>query len=481
MPTPSSIQLLDHITIRKMIYARGVLAAVLRHHGQIKKRLRSLLKRRSVLLEEVKKKRKFSPRKVEGRPQYETSTWGRLLTNPRFQDPTDRKGGQQFRRRFRVPYPVFLEIVKMTRDSEWFSEGLDAVGIKAAPLELKVLAVLRVLGRGYCFDGVEELCFISAEVLRIFFHKFCDLFSQKYFSVYCAPPKTEEEIASVTGIYDRLGLPGCIGSVDCVHIRWERCPAGVRSIHKGKEGYPTLSYEVTVDHTKRIMAATYGHPGTRNDKTIVKFDGFVSAINELQLYQDVEFNVVTSGGVEVAQRGLYLISDGGYHKWRCLQCPMKHTSKHKEAMWSKWVESVRKDVECVFGILKGRFRCLKLPIFFQSKELIDSMFFTCCILHNILLNVDGYDVRWEKNVNWQGQAGQHAAEDLTIFKRHLRRVNNIVGSTDYSLQGIQAVQNRYEIFHERGGEVQDSHYTLRDKLVEHYNYKHGKGEIEWLN
>lgn len=56
----------------------------------------------------------------------------------------------------------------MTRNSGWFSEAADCTGQMAAPLELKILAVLRVLGRGYCFDGVEELTLISAEVLRFF-------------------------------------------------------------------------------------------------------------------------------------------------------------------------------------------------------------------------------------------------------------------------------------------------------------------------
>jgi Plant transposon protein len=135
----------------------------------------------------------------------------------------------------------------------------------AAPLELKILAVLRVLGRGYCFDGVEELTLISAEVLRVFFRKWCTLFARENFSKYCNHPKTEEEIAETVFIYTKLGLRGCVGSADCVHNRWERCPAGQRSFHKGKEGYPTLSYEVTVDHRKKIIAATEGHPGCRND------------------------------------------------------------------------------------------------------------------------------------------------------------------------------------------------------------------------
>ena len=91
-----------------------------------------------------------------------------MLLNPRLQDSSDRKGGQLFRCRFRVPFPVFLDIVKKTRENHWFSGWEDAVGIKAAPLEFKFLAVLRVLGRGYCFDGAEEICFISAEIRGIF-------------------------------------------------------------------------------------------------------------------------------------------------------------------------------------------------------------------------------------------------------------------------------------------------------------------------
>ena len=468
-----------------MLFPKLFLDVVIRHHAMQmmrRRRERAAEFKEAFIRSEVvvKKKRDFSNRKSEKRPQYELSTWGMMLANPRSKDPGDRKGGQLFRRRFRVPFPVFEEIVAMTRTNGWFTEGRDAVGIMAAPLELKILGVLRVLGRGYCFDGVEELCFISGEVLRKFFHRFCECFSAKYFSVYCSAPSTAEEIAHVTGVYARMGLPGCIGSTDCVHIRWERCPAGGRSIHKGKEGYPTLSYEVTVDHSKRIIACTQGHPGARNDKTIVKFDGFVSSIHDGTLYSDVEYELLDEEGVPKPQKGAYLIVDGGYHKWKCMQCPMKHTSKMKEALWSKWVESVRKDVECCFGILKGRFRCLKLPIYHQEKPLIDNMFFTCCILHNILLNVDGYDVRWEENVNWEGMNGLHAAEDITIFKKHWRRARGLVGTTDYSLQGINAVNQRYEIFHQGGEEIQDSHYTLRSKLVEHYNRKYIAREIEWL-
>jgi hypothetical protein len=417
----------------------------------------------------------FRPRRSEERPNYLASTWGRMLNNDRTKDPTDRKGGVLFRRRFRVPYPIFLKIVDMARAMECFAERPDCTGRAAAPLELKVLGVLRVLGRGYCFDGIEELSSISAETNRIFFHKFCSVFSVRHYAEYCYPPTSEADILKTMKVYSKLGFPGAIGSTDCVHIRWERCPVGHRFFHKGKEGYPTLSYEVTCDHTGKIIAVTQGHPGARNDKTIVRFDGFVSSLHEGEIYGDIKYKLSNSNGEEIEEQGLYLIVDGGYHKWRCLQCPIKHPSDSPEGIWSEWLESVRKDVECLFGILKGRFRCLKLPIYYHDKAAIDNMFFTTCIIHNILLSFDGLDVRWEKDINWAGSDGDHADEDMAIFRQHLSRVRNLVPTTDFTLVGCRAVYSRYDITHGDSYEEYETSYTIK-----HFCWNFSKGKIKWL-
>ena len=427
------------------------------------------------------KLRLFVPRKVEPRPIYSNSTWGQMLINPRVKDPADKKGGVLFRRRFRIPYPMFEQIVQLVRKKKWFSEKPDVTGRVGAPLELKILGVLRVLGRGYCFDGIEELSFISAEVNRIFFHKFCTIFSLHLWDKFCSPPKTDAEIERTMGIYKRVGLPGAIGSTDCVHIRWERCPAGDRFHHKGKEGFTTLSYELTCDHTSKIIAVTKGHPGARNDKTIVLFNGFVSSIHSGELYKDVKLKLKDLKGVEYEEKGAYLIVDGGYHKWRCLQCPLKHSAIPRESLWSEWVETVRKDVECVFGVLKGRFRCLKLPIYYHDKKSIDDMFFTCCILHNMLLKNDGLDKRWENGVNYAGVDGNHSDEDMQIFRQHLSRVRNLVPTTDFTSQGTGAIQDRYDICHGDNFEEYESSYTvLQKKLINNFSWQYAHNEIQWL-
>ena len=178
-----------------------------------------------------------------------------------------------------------------------------------------------------------------------------------------------------------------------------------------------------------------------------------------------------------------MIVDGGYHKWKCLQCSIKYTSIPKNSLWSKWVESVRKDVECTFGILKGRFRCLKLPIYNHDKDTVDDMFFACCILHNMLLTEDGYDKRWEENMNWSGQAGHHDAIDIpTIFKRHHNRTEASLPTLNFSLMDINSVINQYAIVHsDVKEEIELTQEILRNKLIKHFFYKCDKGKINWLS
>lgn len=86
------------------------------------------------------------------------------------------------------------------------------------------------------------------------------------------------------------------------------------------------------------------------------------------------------------------------------------------------MESVRKDIECCFGVLKGRWRVLKLPVQARSKEHIDDIFFTCVCLHNILHDWNGRD-QWENGLHWGGADGLHEAdseEDINWARPRMR-------------------------------------------------------------
>jgi hypothetical protein len=85
--------------------------------------------------------------------------------------------------------------------------------------------------------------------------------------------------------------------------------------------------------------------------------------------------------------GVYFICDGGYIRWPELICPYKHEPvSSRKGYFSSKVESVQKDVECVFGIVKKRWRILNYGIRFSSMEFIEKIFSVCCILHNMMLS-----------------------------------------------------------------------------------------------
>lgn len=47
-----------------------------------------------------------------------------------------------------------------------------------------------------------------------------------------------------------------------------------------------------------------------------------------------------------------------------------------------------------------RFRFLKNVITLHRRSDVESAFNTCCILHNLILELDGLDILWESDVNW---------------------------------------------------------------------------------
>ena len=104
---------------------------------------------------------------------------------------------------------------------------------------------------------------------------------------------------------------------------------------------------------------------------------------------DLQGNVI-----KVKYRGVWLISDNGYLNWSTTIPPFKETNSFGHLLFSEWVESMQKDIECAFGILKGRFRILKYGMRFHKVEHCDMLFKTLCALHNLLIKEDRLDTNW---------------------------------------------------------------------------------------
>eukprot|EP00904_Undaria_pinnatifida_P004183 jgi/Undpi1/13766/HiC_scaffold_9.g03417.m1 len=283
-----------------------------------------------------------------------------------------------------------------------------------------VLGALQVLGRGNCFADVASFSLMSRSTAEKSFHRFCDCFSAGLWHQWVRLPEGDD-LKNVESIYSRLGFPGAVGSTDCTHVAWERCPFSQTNNHKGKEGYTSVAFEVTCDHTGRIIASTKGYPGAENDKTIIKRDLSVRRIRDNDPWASYKYELRDlEGNVTEHTRG-WLIVDGGRDtrgrkttkpslSATCLcaglgtTTPGRATRKREEDAWSSRLESVRKDIECVFGRIKGRFRIFKTALLFSTREKVDNAWFTACIIHNMLLQFDGLG-KLEEDMDWVGKDG----------------------------------------------------------------------------
>lgn len=214
---------------------------------------------------------------------------------------------REFRRKFRVPYELFCDIMDEAHASgiwaDKTSRGKRKRGAPPTPLALKVLAALRVLALGCPVDGVVLESGVSQPVLQRFIHRFMQFMVDTFYSRHVRMHDSVAEMDVCEAVYSCLGLPGCVGSMDGVHLAWDNCPSPFLPLYKGKEGFPTLAYNVTVDHTKRVLAVHGAYPGARNDKTIARTDPAVRAVRFHPMYQEYTFNMFNSMGQQMKMSG----------------------------------------------------------------------------------------------------------------------------------------------------------------------------------
>ena len=142
----------------------------------------------------------------------------------------------EFRLDFRVPFPLFEEIVKECKDATIFTTGRKKATIAD---EFRVLACLRILGRNYVTASIRELLGAAKTTINDFFKLFLVGYSRAFYKKYVFVPD-ELGLNEVEKVYRYMGLPGCIGSIDVTHVQWGACPSALRHhCCMGRYGYPT--------------------------------------------------------------------------------------------------------------------------------------------------------------------------------------------------------------------------------------------------
>jgi hypothetical protein len=216
-----------------------------------------------------------------------------------------------------------------------------------------------------------------------------------------------------------------------------------------------------------------GFPGSTNDKTGVRYDGYIHRMRTEPLFTGYEYPLHDSQGRPTTGRGAYAICDGGYHQWKVSQGPAPTAPTIQELSFSNVVVENRKDSECTIARLRSRMRCLRMPFLCKDQSQIDDTVHTAAIIHNMLLQSDGLAQRFDDvdpSFHWHDiETGD---VDVEEGWRAVRHYGDVVGPMDdYGGVGLRLERTV-------GAELETGYYSFREKLVQHVHFMSRNGLLQ---
>ena len=198
-------------------------------------------------------------------------------------------------------------------------------------------------------------------------------------------PKTAEEAKTHMHETKMAGFPGCVSSTDATHITMDCCSYKYWQLHVGfKLKFPSRACNVSINHRRQTLFSTDEHPASWNNKTLQTFDIMMGDIRSGKLLTRVKFTLrdrnATEELIKVQYVGAWQLIDNRYLTWSTDIFPMKMPVTIDDDRFSRWTESMQRDVECAFDILNRQFLILRFPIPIHSTDAIDQIWKTCCAL-----------------------------------------------------------------------------------------------------
>ena len=344
-----------------------------------------------------------------------------------------------FRRRFRMPRCLFLQIVDAIGAADpLMRQRVDATKKPDLTCLQKCTAAIRLLAYGMSADSLDEYVRIGESTALSYLRRFCHAINDIYGGEYFRSPRPDE-VSHYLDINKKRGWPGLFGSIDCMHWEWKNCPYAWQGEFQGRKGLRSIVLEAVATPDLRNWSYFFGMPGSCNDLNILDRSPFLTDLIEVDSYKT---DYVVNGRT---RKRVYFLADGIYPELTCFVQTIAQPANAKESLFATSQEAIRKDVERCFGVLQARFEIIRKPSKLWHKESLELIIKTCVILHNLILTYE----------NKHGLAPSISVEDVG---RSLPRA--CLPFVDL-VSGLVGLRDAAE------------HQQLRNDLVEHLWSVHG--------
>ena len=152
---------------------------------------------------------------------------------------------------------MFLDICHaVSAKNKYFERKVNAAGLPGFATVQKVTAALRMLAYGGPADRLDDYIRMGESTILECVDEFTRTVVELYGKSYLRPPNAED-IARLLQKAEERGFPGMIGSIDCMHWEWEKCPTAWHGQYRGHFKKPTIFLEAIASYDLRIWHAFF--------------------------------------------------------------------------------------------------------------------------------------------------------------------------------------------------------------------------------
>uniref|UniRef100_A0A146L3K0 Putative nuclease HARBI1 n=1 Tax=Lygus hesperus TaxID=30085 RepID=A0A146L3K0_LYGHE len=281
--------------------------------------------------------------------------------------------------------------------------GLDFRGNPVSPEE-KLLTALSFYASGSFMEVCGDRHGLSKSSVCVIVHQVSDAIARLAPQFISLPGCEEEKIETREKFHRIARFPGCVGALDCTHVKISSPGGDDAEMYRNRKGYFSLNVQTVSDADLKITNIVARWPGSSHDATVLRHSSL--------------WRQLTTLGHDV------ILADSGYGLTKNLITKVRNPSTEAERRFNESQIRTRNVVERSYGVWKRRFPILANGIRVKLER-TQAIIVATAVLHNIaiLLNERLPEVDAETDI----------AVDQTMF-------NNIVEREEMGEEG--GVDNR---------------------------------------
>jgi hypothetical protein len=144
---------------------------------------------------------------------------------------------------------MFIDICHaVVERNVYFHRRLNAIGLPGFAAVQKKTTAVHMLAYGGPADELDEYFHMGESTILGIVNQFTCTIAAIYGATHLRQDNSED-IVRLLHVAEQRGFPGMLGSIDCMHWEWERCPTTLHGQYRGhlKKPMITLEFVASVD------------------------------------------------------------------------------------------------------------------------------------------------------------------------------------------------------------------------------------------